>query len=187
MEKITKLVPIYSTRNFPEYNGKLSSYQQTGNRLNNKKVMNYSQGSFNEYQNFLYNRAMYGLAVFSKEELAVMRWEKKKRIKKVQTRTKRVLNIWKQELINGIFQRFFKPKFVNTNSHFGKEFIELYQNDIDPELETSIPFTALGATKKHIISKLIQENILPKNFYELKPIYHGLPRLLKNGMDKATI
>lgn len=173
MEKNLKLVPIYSTRNLPEYRGKLSDYHINGH----SKKISYNNANFNVYQNFLYNRAMYGLAVFSKEELETMHWEKKKRIKKVHVKTKATLNIWKQTISNALFQKFFAPKFVNTNSEFGREFIELYQNDTDPEIEVLIPFTALGITKKHIISKLIQESILPKNFYELKPADYGLPRL----------
>jgi len=183
MEKTLKLVPIYSTRNLPEYRGKLSDYHINGHA----KKINYSNTNFNVYQNFLYNRVMYGLAVFSKEELEQMHWEKKKRVKKVHVRTKTTLNIWKQEIANGVFQKFFRPQFANSNSEFGKEFIDLYQNEVDPELETPISFAQLGITKKQIISKLIKENILPKNFHQLKPVYHGLPRLLKNGMDKAII
>ncbi len=175
MEKNLKLVPIYSTRNLPEYKGKLGDYHINGH----SKKIKYVDTSFNEYQKFLYNRAMYGLAVFSKEELESMHWEKKKRIKKVHSKTKITLNVWKQEIANDIFQRFFRPKFAESNSILGKEFINLYQNEVDPGLETSMSFTLLGITKKQIISKLIKENILPKNFHELKPVYHRLPRLLK--------
>ena len=173
MEKNLKLVPIYSTRNLPEYRGKLSDYHINGH----SKKINYANTNFNVYQNFLYNRAMYGLAVFSKEELEQMHWEKKKWVKKVHVRTKTTLNVWKQEIVNKVFQNFFRPRFVNSNSEFGKEFIDLYQNDVDPELESQVSFNLLGITKKQIISKLIQENILPKNFHELKPVHHGLPRL----------
>lgn len=183
MEKNLKLVPIYSTRNLPEYKGKLNDYHINGH----SKKINYNNTNFNTYQNLLYNRVMYGLAVFSKEEIEQMHWEKKKRVKKVHVRTKTTLNLWKQEIVNNVFQKFFRPKFINSNCEFGKEFINLYQNDIDPKIETSISFATLGITKKQIISKLIKENILPKNFHELKPVYRGLPRLLTNEMDKAII
>lgn len=173
MEKNIKLVPLYSTRNLPEYKGKLGNYHVYGHT----KKIKYVDTSFNVYQNFLYNRAMYGLAVFSKEELAQMHWEKKKRIKKVHARTKLTMNVWKQQLTNGVFQRFFRPRFINSKSDFGKEFIDLYQNDIDENIENTLSFAILGITKKQIISKLIKENLLPNNFYELKPVYHGLPRL----------
>ena len=43
------------------YNGKMSEYHTTAKR--------YKESSLNEYQNFLFNRAMYGLTVFSKSEL----------------------------------------------------------------------------------------------------------------------
>jgi len=177
MEKSIKLVPVYSTRNYPLYQGKLSNYQQIGNTLNKKKVMNYSEGQFNSYQNFLYNRAMYGLAVFTKEELAVMHSEKKKRIIKVHLRTKKVLNIWKQELSNIIFNKFFQPKFVNTKAEFAKDFVELYANEVDETIECTTSFKTLGITKKYIVNKLIKEKILPYNFLELLPVNHGLIKL----------
>jgi len=183
MEKNLKLVPIYSTRNLPEYRGKLNDYHINGH----SRKINFSNTNFNVYQKFLYNRAMYGLAVFSKEELEQMHREKKKRVKKVHIRTKVTLNIWKQEIANGIFQKFFRPQFVNSKSRIGNEFIDLYQNEVDPKIETQLSFASLGITKDQIISKLIKENILPKNFHELKSVYRGLPRLLKNGMDKTTI
>jgi len=160
------------------YKGKLNNYQLEGNKFNDKKVSKIEQGPYNEYQNLLYNRVLYGLSVFSKEELQVMHWEKKKRITKVNLRTKAILNIWKQEITNKLFDKFFKPKFINSKSEFGKEFINLYSNETDSEIEIKIPFKTLGIFKKDIITKLIVESLLPKNFYELKPVYYGLPRLL---------
>lgn len=186
MEKNNKLNLVYSTRN-TVYKGRMSDYQLEGNKLNNRKFTT-PESPYNIYQNFLYNRALYGLTVFSKEELAVMHWGKKKRITKVHLRTKKVLNIWKQEIVNGIFERFFKPKFTDSKTECGREFIELYSNETDPELENRISFSILGLGKKDIISKLIQQDILPKNFYELKPVHFGLPRLLISenyGMEQT--
>ena len=167
---------VYSTRNTPLYKGKLNNYQREGNKLNNKKVVNYEQGPYNEYQNELYNRVLYGLSVFSKEELELMHWEKKKRINKVHIRTKEVLNIWKQEINNGIFERFFKPMFTGVNRELVKDFVTLYDNETDPEIKVNVSFKTLGISKKQIITKLIEQSILPKDFYKLISVYHGLPR-----------
>ena len=74
----------------------------------------YSQkeASLSEYQNFLYKRAMYGLKMYSEEEIKKMHWQKRNRIKKVQSRTQIMLNTWKQrkmvDISNEIFALFNK-------------------------------------------------------------------------------
>lgn len=174
MKKSSNLV--YSTRD-AEYKGKLKSYQTEGNKFNNRKYGSVMTSPYNSYQDFLYNRALKGLYVFSKEELSTMHWEKKKRIIKVHNKTKQLLNIWKQELSNKLFERFFKPKFVNSKAPLARDFVNLYIGETDPSIVCNISFKELGITKKQIINKLVESNILPKNFYELKPLQNGLPRL----------
>lgn len=167
---------VYSTRNNPMYNGKMSEYHTTAKR--------YKESTFNEYQNFLFNRAMYGLTVFSKSELDNMFWEKKKRINKVHLRTKKVLNIWKQQLTNKIFEKFFVPKFDNKKIEFAQDFAHLYANEVDESIDCNISFSNLGVSKKQIITKLIHENILPKDFYELKAINNDrLPWIKQQTFD----
>lgn len=170
---------VYSTRNNLFYKGRLNNYQLEGNKINNKKYTTYEQGIYNEYQNELYSRVMYGLSVFSKEELELMHWEKKKRINKVHVRTKEVLNIWKQEITNSLFQRIFRPIFSINNRDFARDLIYLYGSETDPEIKVNISFKTLGVSKKQIIAKLIEKNILSKNFYELKPVHNGLPRFIQ--------
>lgn len=174
MKKNSNLV--YSTR-VAEYKGKLKKYQTEGNKFNNRTYGPIVISPYNSYQDFLYNRALKGLYVFSKEELSTMHWEKKKRIIKVHNKTKQLLNIWKQELSNKVFQKYFTPKFVNSNAPLARDFVNLYITETDPSIECNISFKTLGITKKQIINKLVEANILPKNFYELKPLQNGLPRL----------
>jgi len=97
------------------YTGKLSEYQKFPKRFTSQVI--YEQDRFNAYQNFLYKRALFGLSVYSKEEIDAMHYAKKKRIAGVHLRAQKVLNICKKE---------------------------------------------------NIIEKLIQERILPSNFYELR-------------------
>ena len=167
---------VYTTKNSNMYKGKLSNYQLEGNKLNNKKVVNYEQCFYNKYQNELYNRVLYGLSTFTNEELNIMHWEKKRRINKVHIKAKKILNIWKQEINNGIFEKLFKPIFTDINKEFAKDFVTLYQNETDSEIEVRTSFKTLGISKKQIINKLIEKSILSKDFNQLKPTYHGLPR-----------
>ena len=50
-----------------EYNGIMSEYQLTGNTLDGKKVGLVVHNPMNNYQNFLYNRVMFGLSVYTQE------------------------------------------------------------------------------------------------------------------------
>jgi len=51
----------------PEYSGKLSDYQLKGNTHNEKKYSLSLPSQLNNYQIFLYNRALFGLSVYSPE------------------------------------------------------------------------------------------------------------------------
>ena len=81
------------------YEGRLGTYQKYGNTYRKTNIA-YERDKFNGYQNFLYKRALFGLAVYTQEELEKMHTDKKKRIQKVHSRAQHILNLWKQELAN---------------------------------------------------------------------------------------
>lgn len=130
------------------------------------QTIEFEKDRYNQYQNFLYKRAMFGLTVYSPEELAVMHTAKKKRILKVHKRTQEILNVWKQELSH-MFTSALLTKFFSRSS-FVKEYSEKFAGVIDPEYISKIEFKELGITKDQIIAKLVQEKILPYNFYEIE-------------------
>jgi len=146
-----------------EYSGKLSEYQLYGNP--SQRFVEYERDEFNAYQNFLYKRALFGLSVYSAEELSIMHWDKKKRIQKVHLRTQNVLNLWKQEIINSTVNKIFSTLFFHSS--FAKDMVEKFGNDTDPNYISKVNFKELGIDKRQIVTKLIQEKILPVNFYEL--------------------
>jgi hypothetical protein len=129
-----------------------------------KRKMSYELDEFNERQNFLYRRALFGLSVYTQEEQNKMHWDKKKRVIKVHERTQILLNLWKQEIAN-------KKVNLYLNAVFGKSaFIQpLLEDYTDSAYKNTLDFKDLGVKKKHIIQKLIIEGILPKGFYQLKP------------------
>lgn len=147
------------------YKGKMQSYQLYGNP-GRKQQMVYEKDEFNMQQNFLYKRVLFGLSVYSPEELAKMHWDKKKRIQKVHERAQNVLNIWKHQLTNQWTADLLGNLF--WNSSFVKEYSEKFVNDIDPTYISNLEFKSLGVTKKEVINKLIDEKVLPYNFYQLK-------------------
>ena len=146
------------------YAGRLSEYQLYGNP--DRRFAEYERDEFNAYQNFLYKRALFGLTIYSADELSIMHWDKKKRIVKVHTRTQNVLNLWKQEIINSSVNKVLSSLFYH--SRFVKEMVEKFGSDTDPNYISKVSFKDLGITKKDIVTKLMEEKILPVNFYELE-------------------
>lgn len=155
------------TRIINEYTGNYMNYQLYGSHPEGKRYGNVIYTTFNNQQAMLYNRALYGLAMYTEQEIKEMHWEKRKRIMKVHKRAKSVLNIWKQEITNKITTAFFSAIFPKTEFaiHFEKT-----ERETDPLFVNRLSFRDLGISKAQIILKLIEEAILPPNFYELKPL-----------------
>jgi len=146
------------------YTGKLSEYQKFPKRFTSQVI--YEQDRFNAYQNFLYKRALFGLSVYSKEEIDTMHYAKKKRINNVNLRAQKILNIWKQELIHDFVSNFLCKLF--HHSKFAKDYSEKFVGIVDDAYISTTEFKDLGIKKENIIEKLIQEKVLPSNFYELR-------------------
>lgn len=146
------------------YTGKFSDQQTNGNSFRGRKYGNV-ESDMTDYQSFLYNRALFGLAVYSQEEIKEMRWDKRKRIIKVHKRAQTVLNIWKQQIVNKLSTHLFAEVFPNTI--ITETFIATV-DETDPEHINRMSFKTLRITEVEIASKLIAEGILPPNFHELK-------------------
>lgn len=155
--------PRFQATQSLDYKGVLSNYQLFAD--SSKGYVEYEQDVFNSYQNFLYKRALFGLSVYSPEELSAMHKDKKKRIIKVHLHAQKVLNLWKQELVNGFVNRIFQSLFHHSN--LAKDIVDKFGNDVDDSYISKVDFKSIGIDKQQIVSKLIQEKILPKNFYEL--------------------
>ena len=154
-----------------EYTGKMESYQlYRGNTY-----MEYEKDSYNNYQNHLYKRALYGLSAFSQEELATMCSKKKQRVSKVYMKGQNVINLYKQQLTNAYSNFVFKTLF--PESPLTQFFMETEETDV--EFKNTLTFKDLGITKDKIIGVFITEGILPKNFHELDKDFNALPRLKK--------
>ena len=144
------------------YDGRMSSYQKYG--VSFKKVQ-FEKDPFNSYQNFLYKRALFGLAVYQQDELEKMHWDKKRRIEKVHERAQKVLNLWKQEITNQWLGTILSTVFYHSS--FVKELNEKFGSETDDQYISKVDFKSLGVSKQRVVEKLIQEKILPANFYQL--------------------
>lgn len=132
----------------------------------------HDSGMYNEHQDILLHRALLGLSVYEKTEVKAMHWEKRRRIKRVHTRTTDILNIWKQELIIKYTSPIFDFMIWLVEDKECPEYKALLTTirdckDTDPEMENPFTFRELGITKDQIVDKLIEHRILPKHFREL--------------------
>ena len=139
------------------------SFQELGS-VNNGKSFTEQEAPYSPYQNDLYKRALYGVKAYTEEELKTMHYHKQKRIKKLNFKAQKEINMLKQERIikatNKIFSWFH-------NSPLASDLINMY-SEPDPDFITRKSFRDLDITKDEVIDRLIEKAILPKNFHSLE-------------------
>jgi hypothetical protein len=154
-----------------EYKGKMESYQlYKGNTY-----MEYEKDNYNNYQNHLYKRALYGLSAFTQAELATMCSKKKQRVSKVYMKGQNIINLYKQKITNAYSNFIFKTLF--PESPLTQFLMETDETDV--EYKNTLSFKELGISKDQIVSIFVAEGILPKNFHSLQRDTNVLPRLRK--------
>jgi len=137
----------------------LKSFQELNNNVKIDKISVTKPHVFNDNQNQLYKRALYGLKHFSEEEILKMHPKKKKRIRKVNIKAQKSLNLYKQAKANNYLNNFLKCYF--PNHRIGNFDI------IDSNYICKKTFKELKISKKEIIELFIKEGILVNNFYEI--------------------
>jgi len=154
-----------------EYKGKMESYQlYKGNTYTE-----YEKDNYNDYQNHLYKRALYGLSAFTQEEIATMCSKKKQRVSKVYMKGQSIINLYKQKLTNAYSNFIFKTLF--PESPLTQFLVETEETDV--EFKNTLSFKDLGITKDQVVNIFVAEGILPKNFHSLQRDTNALPRLRK--------
>jgi hypothetical protein len=85
-------------------------------------------------------------------------------IRKTQSRAQRLINLWKQEIVNNTVNEFLVTLFPQSKliNKLVTEGNYTSQKDINP-----FSFKELGISQKMLIDKLVEWNILPVNFYQL--------------------
>jgi hypothetical protein len=88
-------------------------------QMRSQTVTSYQQDRYNQYQNYLYKRALYGLSALTQDELATMCSKKKQRVLNVYKKAQVVINKLKQQATisytNFIFETLF-PKSPITQA-----------------------------------------------------------------------
>jgi hypothetical protein len=142
-------------------------------QMRSETVTSYQQDRYNQYQNYLYKRALYGLSALTQDELATMCSKKKQRVINVYKKAQVVINKLKQQATisytNFIFETLF-PKSPITQAL-------LAETETDDALINKLNFKDLGIEKSQIITIFIAEGVLPKNFLSLEGPQNQLPRL----------
>lgn len=160
------LIPTNSlANNSVEYRGKLSEYQTEGYTPGQRRER-YQHRRFNNQQYLLYKRAIYGLSIYSNDDLKTMHWNKKKRIKHTSKRAQKSINILKQEYVNMFCEVIYSTLFPNTTT--AKWLFSSTETGTDPDFINTLDLKDLGINRSMVVERFIKDGVLPRDFYELK-------------------
>lgn len=127
------------------------------------KYQEIEKAVFSSKQQKIYSEALYGLSVYSEEQVRKM---PKPVVLKIVARCKAVqliLNRWKQELSNEKVDAFLTKLF--PNSPIIKSFSAV--KGYDDNIKNDMSFKDVGLTQLMIAKKLHSLNLLPQNFFNL--------------------
>lgn len=119
---------------------------------------------FNDVQQFLYRKALYGLAVYKPDHVVRMDRSEKFETIRMQQKAQHVINVFKITMINQWVKSLFSKMF--WNSEFAEEFVDEKYDDYNEVCNMS--FKDLGITKHMIAQKLVEANVLPDNFFQME-------------------
>lgn len=125
----------------------------------------------NDYQYSLYQAAMKGL---TPNQIHTEPLESRRKISTFHTKAQKVLNLWKQNLINQLFEQLcslqlnkFPQNPFNTVLNDTCIGIKNFGKKTDETFTCDITFAQLKINRLQIIKKLITEGVFPENFFEL--------------------
>jgi len=127
------------------------------------KYQQFEPPVFNLAQQKIYSEAVYGLNIFSKQELEKMPASKKSAIATHFNKVQRFLNAWKQEVVNRKLDGFLIKLF--PKSSVIKHMVSIKGSD--DSIKDKHSFKELGISKEMIANKLVESNLLPREFFKL--------------------
>jgi hypothetical protein len=142
------------------YLGMLSEYQLFIKEP--RQVLIYTK--LNPTQHFLFKRVLHGLKMYTREEVAKMHWDKKRRVTKVWKRGQDTIN----ELKQYVSWQQVKPLFrIFTKSELGRQIYECPFEYL-PDYKNKMTLKSLGLNYEDLIIKFMGQGLLPKNYLSLK-------------------
>ena len=130
-----------------------------------RKTTNYQEiekPMFNQKQQKMYSEALYGLSIYPESMVSKM---PKKILMKIITRcetVQRVINRWKQEIVNDKVDLFLTTTF--PKSPVVKQMVGI---EADDTVRCNFSLKELGLNQEKIAEKLVSLNLLPVNFFDL--------------------
>lgn len=143
------------------YYGILDEYQLHPKDL----VQDLSYRKLNPYQHFLFKRVLHGLNIYSKDEVAKLHWDKKRRVTRVWKRGQRELNSWKQYICNNKVNEYFKKTFTGPMAEY---IISIPPEEVLEDYKNTMSLKDLGITYEDVILRFMSKGLLPKNFLTIK-------------------
>jgi hypothetical protein len=151
-------------------------------QMRSHTMISYEQDKYNQYQNYLYKRALYGLKSLTQDELATTCSKKKQRIINVYKKAQLAINKLKQQVTIDYSNFIFKTLFPDSPITDAL----LADTETDEKFVNTLNFKDLGIEKDQIITIFITEGVLPKNFLSLIAPQNQLPRLKSNVAGKKA-
>lgn len=163
MDRKKKIEQLQNRAERVQYTGKYDNLQAFGSSYKGERysTAHYEKDPYNQYQNFLYKRALFGIKIYKPDELKIMHPEKIERVKKVHKHGQRTLNTLKQQKLIEITNKFFAA--FTGNASLAGEIIDMYSNP-DPNFISKNSFKELGLDKEMVIDALLKDKVLPRDF-----------------------
>jgi hypothetical protein len=123
--------------------------------------------TLNATQNFYYLRAILGLGIYDRDEIAKLGYQKRKRIIKVHKRALKAINELKHERLFNLSVQYLN-RYFNKGLLYNELVSEKYLNFNDDLPRVTMSDKDLGITKNDILNCLLEKGILGPNFLNLK-------------------
>lgn len=120
----------------------------------------------------LFRECLYGLNLYSFEEISLMSKEEKMRIINVHREAQQLINLSKWQADKNLSDSFLEKIIAKSKGNF-KKILSWFKDAIPSiEIEDNMeinhsPLRVLGKIE-NILNKLIEKHILPENFYQLE-------------------
>jgi hypothetical protein len=130
---------------------------------NSRYYQKFDSPVFNNVQQKVYAEALYGLNVYSEDEIKTMSKNKKFKIENTQIQVQENLNLYKQEIVNNQMNGFLIKLF--PNSKVVKQMCN--ENECDRTYINTLSFKELKITPVMIVERLIKSHLITNNFFQL--------------------
>lgn len=118
---------------------------------------------FNSTQQRIYAEALYGMNIYTDREADQMPKSKVAAIFDTYHKVQKLINRWKQQIVNDKIDHFLLSLF--PHSSITKTFVET--KGVDDSIKVKTSFKDLNISQLKIAAKLVEFDLLPKNFFEL--------------------